>query len=46
MSRCGTVSRLRYRTGAESYLCPDVVLLVDLDTGTGAESYLCPDVVL
>ncbi len=46
MSRCGTVSRLRYRTGAESYLCPDVVLLVDLDTSTCAESSICPDVVL
>ncbi len=47
MSRYGSVSRLRYQsTGAESYLCPDVVLKVDLDTSTGAESSICPDVVL
>ncbi len=45
MSRCGTVD-LDTSTGAESSLCPDVVLLVDLDTCTGAESSLCPDVVL
>ncbi len=46
MSRCGTESRLRYSTSAESYLCPDVVLKVDLGTSTGAESSICPDMVL